>query len=250
MRSRDAGVAFVAFALGLLAWWMLAVRVGPLLLPSPLSVAEALWVERARLAAALFQTGVASLFGLGLASGLGVAAAVAGWASRGVRAALVPYTVAVQIVPIVAIAPLLVVWLGYGRGVAVVTAAVASFYPVFSAMGTGLRASAPEWVDLFRLYGATPTRELLALRIPSALPSLFSGLRTAGGLAVIGAIVGEFVGSNGSPPSLGYLVVFSARSANLGLCFAAVVVSGLLALAFLAALHLAERRLVGRWFGA
>lgn len=249
-RYRDRIIAIAAFALGFAAWWAVAVSVGPLLLPTPVDVGSALWTSSAKLAEAGFQTGIAALGGLGAASALGVLAAVAGFWSRGLKAALVPYTLLIQVVPIVAIAPLLVVWLGYGRSVALVTAAVAAFYPVFSAATTGLVSASPDWVALFRLYGASRWRELWSLRLMAALPSIFAGLRTAGGLAVIGAIVGEFVGSNGSPPTLGYLIVFSARSAELGLCFAAVAVSAGLALIFLAVVGAAEQKLVGRWFGA
>lgn len=247
---RDQIIALGAIFLGFVGWWAVARSVGPLLLPTPGEVGAALWTGRSKLAEAAFQTGTAALGGLTLAGVLGVAAAVAGFWSRGLKAALVPYTLLIQVVPIVAIAPLLVVWLGYGRSVALVTAAVAAFYPVFSTATTGLVSASPDWVALFRLYGASRFRELWSLRLVAALPSLFAGLRTAGGLAVIGAIVGEFVGSNGSPPTLGYLIVFGARSAELGLCFAAVSVSAGLALFFLAVMSVAERRLVGRWFGA
>ena len=246
----DRMVAASALAAGFVGWWLVARAAGPLLLPTPMDVATALVESRAKLGEAMLQTGLAALVGLGAAAFFGVLAAVGGFASRGLRAALIPYTVFLQVVPIVAIAPLLVVWLGYGRSVAIVTAAVAAFYPVFSAATTGLVSASQDWVDLFRLYGASRWRELYSLRLVAALPSLFAGLRTSGGLAVIGAIVGEFVGSNGSPPTLGYLVVFSARSAELGLCFAAVAASGALALVFLAVLAAAERRVVGRWFGA
>jgi NitT/TauT family transport system permease protein len=167
-----------------------------------------------------------------------------------VRAALVPYTVLLQIVPIVAIAPMLVIWLGYGTRVAATTAAIAAFYPVYSAATTGLRAPSQELVDLLRLYGASRPQELWLLRLPAALPSLFAGLRTAAGLAVIGAIVGEFVGSNGAPPTLGWLVMFSARSARTDLCFAAIACAAAIALTLHGALRLAERRAIGRWYGA
>jgi NitT/TauT family transport system permease protein len=195
-------------------------------------------------------TGVAALGGLAIAAVSGVAMAMAAWASATVRAALVPYTVALQVVPIVAIAPLLVIWLGYGVPVALCTAAIAAFYPIWSAASTGLAAPAPEWVDLLRLYGASRFAELRLLRLPAALPALFSGLRSAAGLAVIGAIVGEFVGSNGFPRTLGYLVVYSARSARSDLCFAAIVCAAALALVLHAALRVAEARAIGRWYGS
>lgn len=240
----------LAVATGLVLWGLLAERAGPLLLAGPADVARALLAEHERLAEATLRTALSAVGGLALAAALGVLLAVGAWWSRALRAALLPYTVVLQVVPIVAIAPLLVVWLGYGTAVALTTAVIAAFYPVYSAATTGLAAPARELVDLFALYGAGRGRELWLVRLPAALPALFSGLRSAAGLSVIGAIVGEFVGSNGFPPTLGYLVVFSARSARPDLCFAAIACAAALALAQHAVLRLLEARAIGRWYGA
>ncbi len=234
---------------GLGTWWGLAVWVGPLLLPSPPEVLAASVQQSGRLVEAATYTSLATLLALCMATLLGVATAVLSWWSPAAGRALLPYTVLVQVVPIVAIAPLLVVWLGYGTGVATVTGAIAAFFPVYSACATGLRAPSQDLVDLFALYRASRSAELWRLRLPAALPVLLSGLRTAAGLAVIGAIVGEFVGSNGFPVSLGYLVVYAARSANLGLCFAAIFAAAALALILHALIGVAERHAVGRWYG-
>lgn len=250
MTRPDRAVAAVAVVAGLVAWQLVAARVGPLLLPTPGAVLAALVAERARLGTAFGQTALAAGVGLLLALVGGVLVAVLSWASGAARVALLPYTTLVQVVPIVAVAPLLVVWLGYGPRVAATTATIAAFYPVYSAAGTGLRAPGPELVDLLRLYGASRVRALIDLHLPAALPALFSGLRSAAGLAVIGAIVGEFVGSNGVPPALGQVVVASARSARLDVCFAAVAAAAALALAFHAVLLVLERRLVAPWYGA
>ncbi|MBM4392701.1 MAG: ABC transporter permease subunit [Deltaproteobacteria bacterium] len=234
---------------GMGAWWALALWTGPLLLPSPPEVLTAAVENTERLLQGTVYTSLATIGALGIATFLGVAAAILAWWSPEASRAILPYTVLVQVVPIVAIAPLLVVWLGYGTGVATVTGAIAAFFPVYSACATGLRAPSQELVDLFALYRASRAAELRWLRLPAALPVLLSGLRTAGGLAVIGAIVGEFVGSNGFPVSLGYLVVYAARSANLGLCFAAIFAAALLALLLHAGIGAIERGAVGRWYG-
>ncbi len=249
MTAADRAVPVLAVGVGVATWWAVADRVGPLLLPTPWEVGAAAISEFERLGTATWHTLVATACGLLVASTLGLAAAVAAWWRRPLALALLPYTVAVQIVPIVAVAPLLVVWLGYGTAVASVTAAIAAFYPVYAAASTGLRAPSADLVDLFALYRASRWAELWRLRLPAALPTLLSGLRSAAGLAVIGAIVGEFVGSNGFPPTLGYLVVFSARSANLGLCFAAVLAAGVLALSLHALLAALDRATVARWYG-
>lgn len=248
--GRGAAGGLLGLGLGLGLWQLVALRVGPLLLPSPLSVLAALWNERALLLGASAQTAAGALAGLGVAVGAGVAVAVASWASGALRAALAPWAVFVQVVPIAAVAPLLIVWVGYGFPVAAITAAIAAFYPVFSAASTGLVAPQAEWVELLRLYRASRWRELWDLRVPAALPAFFSGLRSAAGLAVIGGIVGEFVGSNGDPPTLGSLVVQAQRSAALDLGFAAIGMASTLALLLHALVRLAERRLIGRWYGA
>lgn len=242
-------VPVASVVLGAAGWWLVALDAGPLLVPTPTEVALATAAHAERLLVASMHTAVATLLGLLAATALGLAAAVAGWWSRPLALGLLPYTVAVQIVPIVAVAPLLVVWLGYGTAVAAGTAAIAAFYPVYAAAQAGLLAPSAELVDLFTLYRVPRHVELWRLRLPASLPTLFSGLRSAAGLAVIGAIVGEFVGSNGLPPTLGYLVVFSSRSANLALCFAAVAAAGALALFLHGALALLHRLTVARWYG-
>ena len=239
----------VAIGSGVVLWALLAERVGPLLLAGPVDVVRAGWEKRGTLGEATFHTAVSAVGGLAIASLAGVLVAIGAWWSRALRAALLPYTVVLQVVPIIAIAPLLVTWLGYGTPVSLCTAIIASFYPIYSATSTGLEAPGRELVDLLRLYGASRLRELTFLRLPAALPALFSGLRSAAGLSVIGAIVGEFVGSNGFPPTLGYLVVYSARSARPDLCFAAIAGAAALALSLHALLRALERRAIGRWYG-
>ncbi len=241
--------AVISVAAGVVVWSVAASAAGPLLLPQPTEVLRALVANRMSLGAALWETSVAAVGGLAVAATLGVLAAAAAWWNRGLQQALAPWTVLVQVVPIVAIAPLLVVWLGYGRGVSMCTASIAAFYPVFSSASSGLRAPGVELVDLFRLLGASRLRELVQLRAWAALPALFAGLRTAAGLSVIGAIVGEFVGSNGSPPSLGYTVLFASRSAHPDEAFAAILLAAFLALTLGTALGWLERRTIGRWYG-
>ena len=218
-----------------------------MLLPSPTDVARAAWDGRETLLRSTWSTAGAALLGLAMAAVVSMVGAVAFLRSRWLELAIYPYALLLQTVPIVAIAPLLVVWLGYGTPVAVATAAIVSFFPLLTAGNVGLRAADPASVDLLRLYGASWSQEVWRLRLPGALPYLMSGLRTAVGLSVIGAIVGEFVGSNGHPPSLGYLVLRSARSAETAMTFAAVAASTALALALFGAVQAIEHRAIGRW---
>lgn len=243
-------VGAAAVLVGLVAWEMLARRVGPFLLAAPSAVVQAFGTAGSTLALATFVTSGTSLAALLLACLTGVTAAAASWRSAWLRAALAPYLVTLQVLPIVAVAPMLVVWLGYGMAVAVATGWMAAFYPVLAAAQTGLQAPSRDLVDLLRLLGASHWKEFVLLRVPSALPALFAGLRTAAGLAVIGAIVGEFVGSNGDPPTLGFLVVSGARAARSDLAFAAVTCAALLALTLHRVTNALAQRLIGRWYGA
>lgn len=250
MSRRDPAAALLPVGVALavlLGWAALAARAPEVLLPGPLDVAGAA-VDKAGLLlrSALSTAGSAGL-GLLIGSAVGLGLGVAFLWSRALELAVYPYALLLQTLPVVAVAPLLVVWLGYGAPVAVASAALVSFFPMLTAAHVGLLGVDPEQVELFRLVGASRLQELRWLRAPAASPALFAGLRTAAGLSVIGAIVGEFVGSNGEPPSLGYLVLRSARSADTALTFAAVfAAAGLAGLVYWAA-RAAEARWLGPW---
>lgn len=241
--AAPAGVA--AAVVGL--WAAASTRINPVLLPSPLGVLQAAWGKAGPLGEATLTTGTSALAGLLLGTVFGCAGALLFQRSRLAERALYPYALFLQTLPVVAIAPLLVVWLGYGPPVAIGSAALVSFFPVLTSAHAGLAAADPDQVALLRLYRASWWQEMRLLRIPGSLPFLFSGLRTAAGLSTIGAIVGEFVGSNGFPPSLGYLVLRGMRAAETGLIFAAIFCAALLSTAFFVAVRLLGGRLVGRW---
>lgn len=235
----------VTFVVGvLLAEWLIrALDVSPLILPRPSAVWAAATGEAASLLPALGATAQAVLIGLALSSTLGVAAAVALAASPWIQRAFYPYAIFFQIVPIVAIAPLLVIWFGYGPRAVVAAALVVSIFPVIANTLAGLLSVDPALRDLFRLYGASGFATLWKLRLPWALPYLLTGLRIAAGLAVIGAIVGEFVGGGG----LGVLVLGAMRQQRTDLVFAAVAYASLLGLALFAAVGLASRIALRHW---
>lgn len=233
----------------LLAWQLMACALPPFLMAGPLEVAAALVDYGPKLAHAAWTTGSSAVAGLAFATVGGVALGGLFSTSRTAERALYPYALLVQTVPVIAIAPLLVVWLDYGWWVSCVSAAIVSFFPMLTGAHVGLRATDPDQLALLRLYGANRRQQLVMLRLPAAAPHIFAGLRTAGGLAVIGAVVGDFVGSNGQPPSLGYVVLKAAASADVARSFAAVVVSALLALLLFGLTRVAERATIGSWHG-
>jgi NitT/TauT family transport system permease protein len=213
------------------------------LLPAPSQVAQTLWVDREYLGEKMLETGLAAVLGFGLSAVVGLVIAVALSSARWVQRAFYPYAVFFQTVPIIAIAPLLVIWLGFGLPTIVASAFIASVFPVIANALAGLLSTDPSLRDLFRLYGASNWATLLKLRLPFALPSILTGLRVAGGLAVIGAIVGEFIGGGG----LGDVVEVAKTQQRIDQVFAAVLLAALLGLALFAAINFASRLALRNW---
>ena len=240
-----------AMFLAVNAAWEIAVRalaVPAYLLPPPSAIAAALVAHAGTLARGVLITGQAALLGFALAAVLGVALAVVIASARWVERAVYPFTVLLQTVPLVAIAPLLVVWFGFGIRPVAVAAFVVSVFPVIVNTVTGLRSTDPALLDLFRLAGASHAARLLKLRLPFALPSIFAGLKIAAGLAVIGAVVGEFVASYaGDDAGIGMLVLTYSRESHTDRLFAAVGLASLLGLALFAAVSLAAWLSLRRW---
>jgi NitT/TauT family transport system permease protein len=163
------------------------------LLPPPSAIAQAAVADRSALSSAMVVTGRAALVGFALSGLFGISAGVIMASSRALERAFAPYTVFLQTVPIVAVAPLLVIWFGPGLRAVTTSAVIVSVFPVIAGTLSGIRSVEPAQRDLFRLYRATRLQTLRLLELPSAIPNIITGLRVASGLAVIGAIVGEFV---------------------------------------------------------
>jgi ABC-type nitrate/sulfonate/bicarbonate transport system permease component len=224
---------------GLAAWqlvvWLAAPR--DWLLPSPADVAEVLWDDRSRLWYHAQATIAEAAVGLGLAASVGFALAVAIVASRGVEAALYPWLVASQAIPILAVAPIVAVWLDYGTA-QVMVAFVVAFFPVVVTGVDGLRGVDPALGRAARTLGASRRWAFWRVRVPAALPQLFSGLKMAAVFAVTGAVVAEYVGAD---RGLGYLSEFSTAEFRTDRSFAAIALLALIGLAFFGAVGLAER---------
>ncbi|MEI9949897.1 MAG: ABC transporter permease [Pseudomonadota bacterium] len=201
------------------------------LVPPPSDVLIAAWTERATLAGALLTTtqgaGLGFLLSASLGTSLGLAFSLSRWLERG----LYPYALFLQTVPIVAVAPLLVLWFGPGLRAVAVSAFIVSVFPIIANTLAGLRSVDPRLSDLFRLYGAGLGDTVLKLRLPTAIPSMMTGLKVASGLSVIGAIVGEFVaGFSEGNAGLGITVLSAYRQLRTDLLFAAVLLASLLGL--------------------
>jgi len=208
--------------MGLLGLWEIVVRASGVpryILPSPYGVARALAAQWPSLLDHAGVTVAEILLGLVLGTVLGCLSALLIASYRPVRRWLLPVLVVSQAIPVFALAPVLVLWLGYGLASKVAMATLIIYFPVTAAFFDGLRRTEPGWLDLARTMGGTPARTLCYIRIPAALPALSSGLRVATAVAPIGAVVGEWVGSGAG---LGYLMLQANARMQIETMFAAL----------------------------
>jgi NitT/TauT family transport system permease protein len=229
-----------AFAVLFLVLWEVVVRVTGVpvyLVPGPSAIVTAFLADPVTLLGSLVSTLVVTFVALITSAVLGVLLAMAMVASRWARAAIQPWAVVLQVTPIVAIAPLIIVWIGDPFTALVVCATIVAFFPVFSNTATGLTAAPPELLDLFRLNGAGRWATLRLLRLPAALPYFLAGLRISGGLALVGAVVAEFVaGSGGFASGLAYRILEAGYRLQVARMFAALVLLSAAGIAINAAL--------------
>ncbi len=224
-------------------WWLATIVFGwkPFLVPTPKDVWNELIRQRHLLPGHLETTLLETLEGFGLSIAVGVPVAVAIAYSRLLEATIYPALVALNAIPKIAIAPLLVIWMGFGAGPKIAMVVLICFFPIVISTATGLKSTPAEFVDLARSLSASPLQQFVKVRFPASLPFVFVGLKVAIALAVIGAVVGEFVGATNG---LGYVIVASGQNANTSLAFAAIVLLSLLSIVLFYALVLAERLLV------
>jgi NitT/TauT family transport system permease protein len=228
--------------------WVRLFHVPMFLFPRPSAVLRFMANHPTDLLVSLWTTTQAALIGFfaSLVVGMVAAVALSGWPL--IRRAFYPYTVFFQTVPIVAIAPLLVIWFDAGLTSVAVSAFIVSVFPVIANTLAGLLSTDPALEDLFRLYGASRWARLWKLKLPAATPQIITGLRVAAGLAVIGTVVGEFlVGVFGASEGLGVRIVSAKKMGRTDELFAAVLMASLLGLAMLAAINLVGRLLLRHW---
>jgi len=241
----------LAVAALVIALWQAGVSwfdVPPWLVPSPARVAATLVGDRAILLESLGVTLGIALAALALAILVGAGIALLFAQSRLIEMSLFPYAVLLQVTPIVAIAPLIIIWVKDTRVALVLCATVVAIFPVISNTTLGLKSADPGLVDLFRLNRATRVQTLMRLRIPSALPYFFGGVRIASGLALIGAVVAEFVaGTGGAGAGLAYQILLAGIQLNIPRLFAALVLITLAGVALFLVTVWISRAVLGRW---
>jgi NitT/TauT family transport system permease protein len=233
-----------------LAGWEAYVRlrnVPAYILPSPSLVLETLFTDRATLFPALFVTLKTTFAALAAAviGGVGLAILFTQW--KWVERSFLPFAIVLQVTPIVAIAPLLLIYLEAPAAV-LVCAFLVAFFPILSNTALGLASADRNLVDLFKLYRATRWQTLLHLRLPAALPYFLGGLRIGGGLALIGAIVAELAAGNaGKGAGLAFRIAEAGYRLNIPRMFAALALISATGIAIFAALSALSSYLLGRW---
>ena len=243
----------LSFFLAVLIFWHLAVTVfsiKPFLLPGPLRVAAAIDAHFVTLLRAASLTAMGALCGFLLSFVVGFFIALVFSQSRIIERSLYPYAIFLQTVPIVAVAPLVVLWIGHGFHGVVAVSFIISLFPIIANATNGLTSVEPNLVDLFRMSNASRWQLLLKLRVPNAVPDLLTGARISSGLSVIGAIVGEFFAGYGTEDfGLGYLIILTNGQAKTDYLFASILFCTTLGLGIFSSVNLISNMLLSRWRG-
>jgi len=244
-------VAPLAVGAVLLALWEIVVRVNgipPYILPGPLAIANSLWTDGPSLLGSLLVTLRVTLAALAAAAILGGAIAVLFSLSRILELSLFPYAVILQVTPIVAIAPLIIIWVQEPFLALLVCAWIVAFFPIVANTTVGLNSADRNLLALFRLYGASQVQILRYLKLPTALPYFLAGLRISGGLALIGAVVAEFVaGTGGTETGLAFRILEAGYRLAIPRLFAALFLLSLTGIVIYLALDALSRILLHHW---
>ncbi len=227
-------------------WQLLIVvaRLQPFVLPPPMTVWTAFQGNITALVANAWVTLLETLAGFFLSIAIAVPLAILISTSAPLRNGIYPFLLLGQSVPKQAIAPLLLLWLGYGDGPKVVLAFLTAFFPIVVNTAIGLQMTPPEMLDLGRLLSASRWRLFAKVTFPAAMPYFFAGLKVAISLAIVGAVIGEFIGAD---RGLGQMIVVATANAQTPLAFAAILMLSFLGIALFGLICLAER-IICPWY--
>jgi NitT/TauT family transport system permease protein len=242
----------VLLGIAVLALWEFLVRrydVPVFVLPAPSAIWPAFTANFGSLMESLWTTLQVTWIAFAIALLAGLALAIVFAQSRAAEMALFPYAVILQVTPVIAIAPLILIWVGYEHveRAAVIIALIVAFFPILSNATLGLRSVDPGLLDLFRLYGASRWQNLWRLQLPGALPYILAGMKISGGLALIGAVVAEFVAGSGAATGLAWRVTEAANRLEIAKMFAALGLLSFVGIVNFYALTFLEWLLLHRW---
>jgi len=246
-----APLVFVALVLAAWQGAVTALQTPAYFLPGPVAVGRAMAEGAPLLIQSAWTTLRMALLALPLASAAACGLAVLLTLSRLADAAIRPVAIVIQVTPILAIAPLVSIWAGidHPERAVIALAAVAAFFPIFSGAMTGLRSADPDLERLFDLYGASRAQRLRRLWLPSAVPYLLEGHRVAAGLAIVGAVVAEFVSGTGAAQGLAWRILEAGNRLQTAKVFAALFVLGLMGVAVHVVFQALEAGVLRRWRG-
>ncbi|WP_282852114.1 ABC transporter permease [Gulosibacter sediminis] len=233
----------IFLVIAFIAWWIVteAGLVAPYILPSPADTLAAFTDNAAYMWQHTWVTTTETLIGFALSVIFGVLVAVAMVYSRTLERTFYPLILFAQVIPKIAIAPLFIVWMGFGPEPKILVAVLMAFFPIVISGISGLRTIDPEILELTSTMGASRLKTFVKVRFPAALPELLSGMKVAATLAVTGAVVGEFVGAN---EGLGYVILQANGNVDTAMLFAALFIMSLLGILLFAVIIVAERFLV------
>jgi NitT/TauT family transport system permease protein len=242
----------VALGIVFLGVWELLVRelgIPKYVLPTPLLIVEALWDDFPTLMGSLWVTLSVTLWAFFIALALGVMVAILFAQSRLFEVSLFPYAVILQVTPIVSIAPLVLIWVGLDHieRALLILATIVAFFPILSNTTLGLKSVDHNLQNLLDLYHASRWQRLRELQFPSALPYLLGGMKISGGLALIGAVVAEFVAGAGTGTGLAWRIVEAGNRLNIPRMFAALMLLSVLGITIFFGLTALEYLLLHKW---
>lgn len=242
-------IAFGIFVVAAWEWAVRAFHISHLVLPAPSAIWDALIADFPSLMDSLWTTLSLSLLAFLSAIVSGILLAILFAQSRTLEMTLYPYAVVIQVTPIFAIAPLIVIWTGYEHvdRALLILAWIAAFFPILANTTAGLRSVDRNLVDLFRMHGASRWQTLTRLQLPSALPSILSGMKISGGLALIGTIIAEFAAGSGTATGLGWRILEAGHRLEIPKQFAALILLAALGIATFFLLALMEWAALRRW---
>jgi NitT/TauT family transport system permease protein len=240
----------VVFVIAMILWQVLPKALGEAsyILPTPSDVWTAIKDNSSEFWQGVFTTSWTSLVGFALSAMLGVIVACVMGTWRLVERTLYPYMVILSTVPIIAVAPLIIVWFGFGAKSILIITVLVGFFPVVANTVVGLHSASTSSVDLFRIYHASRFQTLFKLRFWTAMPFLMASLKVTATLAVIGTIVGEYVaGVGGSGGGLGYIIVVANNRLETSFVFAAAIAACVLGILFFWIVGWITGRVLGSW---
>ena len=241
----------ITFLLLLLALWQTADwiwKIPRIILPSPWEIGTESFHRINDLLSATLITAQAALVGFVLALVIGTTLGLLFSVSKIARLGAYPYMIFLQTVPIVAIAPLIIIWFGGGMASIVVIVTVISLFPIVTNVTTGLRSVDTGLLDLMTLYQATPHQILFKVRWPNAIPYLVTGAKISSGLTIVGAVIGEYMAGHGiDEQGLGYYIFMSSQTFKTEILFASIFLSSLLGVTMVTAVAVISRTLLAQW---